>query len=303
MSATDCVSAPHHRKNQVKAAPPMSVSLHHANQQAILAAVLATHSEAISRCGQGIARYASQRFWIASKSRQARWAAEFKSLERARHGYSELLRVRHWQRVQALTEEVLTSDILTRVWFAVGQQIDRRADEAELEPFLRSVFHGHQESRTRSLRLIAQRAGIGDKQAAELDRMNKHCERWSDLLLAAVAPWDPPARVCFNFERTSDFAQSFRNPNDPARALMIASATAAFTAAHALPVSPGLNQQICQAILSSLRPEVFDSTGLFKSIWLVRLQHTTEDVEDSIANLLNDLSASSATRRYFSPDR
>jgi hypothetical protein len=47
-----------------------------------------------------------------------------------------------------------------------------------------------------------------------------------------------------------------------------------------------LNAQIASAILSCFPPELFDATGLFRSLWLSRLTSTTCDAQGMIEDLL-----------------
>ena len=54
------------------------------------------------------------------------------------------------------------------------------------------------------------------------------------------------------------------------------------------PVSPNedLNAEIGSAILSCFPAELFDSTGLFRSLWLHRMSNVTSDVEGMIDALV-----------------
>ena len=53
-------------------------------------------------------------------------------------------------------------------------------------------------------------------------------------------------------------------------------------------ISPNadLNARIATAILSCFPAELFDSTGQFRSLWLLRLFNATSDAQGMIAELL-----------------
>ena len=53
-----------------------------------------------------------------------------------------------------------------------------------------------------------------------------------------------------------------------------------------------LNARIAAAILSCFPPELFDSTGQFRSLWLLRLANATADAQGMIAELLSPEPAS-----------
>ncbi|HEY8368605.1 MAG TPA: hypothetical protein VIM86_04745, partial [Thermodesulfobacteriota bacterium] len=47
-----------------------------------------------------------------------------------------------------------------------------------------------------------------------------------------------------------------------------------------------LNERIAAGILACFPPELFDSTGLFHSLWMVRLRYATEEAEGMLEELI-----------------
>ena len=92
--------------------------------------------------------------------------------------------------------------------------------------------------------------------------------------------------------RAKDFAEDLRyhgklQGGRHAWPLVLASLRAAFK--HGLcPISTNadLNAKIATSILSCFQPELFDSTGLFRSLWMLRLCNVTEDAQGLVDDLL-----------------
>ena len=63
-------------------------------------------------------------------------------------------------------------------------------------------------------------------------------------------------------------------------------------------VSPNedLNAQIASAILSCFPADLFDSTGLFRSLWLHRMSNVTSDVQGMIETLVGSEPAGAEER-------
>jgi hypothetical protein len=60
-----------------------------------------------------------------------------------------------------------------------------------------------------------------------------------------------------------------------------------------------MNGRIGESILSCFQPELFDSTGLFRSLWLSRLSSSTRDVQGMIDELV-DLDSATPSDRHIS---
>jgi hypothetical protein len=151
---------------------------------------------------------------------------------------------------------------------------------------------GHLEARRRLLSLLADGRAIELPHAVELNRFRRRVERWGDMLLAHLADTVDVAEFAFEPDRARDFAEDL--DREAARAerrftcqLVLASIRASFATGLA-ERSPNidLNRRIASAILGAFREDLFDSTGLVKSLWLERITRTANDTEVMIEELM-----------------
>ncbi len=237
--------------------------------------------------GQGV-----QQYWTASKCRLDRWSRNLKSFA---SDVSQLdataVRVQ-WPFVRGVLEEILTGEVLTRVWTAVLCLYDRQHGATEFESLGRSILIGHMEARHRVLMLLVQGPGVDAEGAVKLNHLRRRAERWTDLLVGHLAKYGDVAEFAIDADRAIEFSQDLQfQSNSPggrqAWPLLQASLRAAFQRGLA-PVSPNedLNAQIASAILSCFPGDLFDSTGLFQSLWLHRMSNVTSDVQGMIESLV-----------------
>ena len=86
-----------------------------------------------------------------------------------------------WAAVRGELEEIITGEILTRLWSAVLTNHDRLHNTCEAEPIARSVLLGHLEARHRTLALLVSGLGIATEDAVAMNRLRHRAERWTDL--------------------------------------------------------------------------------------------------------------------------
>ena len=92
-----------------------------------------------------------QQYWTESKCRLDRWFRSLAALRtRSRRRGSDGGRGQ-WPHVRGVLEEILTSEMLTRVWATVLCAFDRQQGTLEAEPIARSIMIGHLEARHRVL--------------------------------------------------------------------------------------------------------------------------------------------------------
>jgi hypothetical protein len=264
----------------------------HARELVELAALLSLHGPALIESRKPIPASSLEEYWVASKSRLDRWGRSLKSLSSSGRAGSTS---RGCQRplVRAVLEEILLSELLTRVWGAVACAWDRRLGTDEAEPIARSVLVGHMEARHRVLTLLVRTPAIDADYAVKLNRLRRRSERWSDMLIGhLVEEMADVAEFAAEPERANEFARDLRDQSRQpggryARPLVMASLRAAFRQGLA-PESPNadLNSRIAGSILSAFPPELFDATGAFRSAWLVRLTSFTDDAKGAIDELL-----------------
>ena len=113
------------------------------------------------------------------------------------------------------------------------------------------------------------------------------------------------AEFAFDAERALDFAESLdrqrRAGNPQCWQLTLAALRAAFRGALA-GSSPNadLNARIASSVLGCFPGELFDGTGLLRSLWVTRIEHGSLDAQGMIDDLLDLESPTlAAARRRF----
>jgi hypothetical protein len=189
-------------------------------------------------------------------------------------------------------EEILTGEVLTRVWSAVLCAHDRRRGVDELEPVARSVMIGHMEARHRALTLLVHGPDVDAEAAVKLNRLRRRAECWTDVLVGHLAALHDVSEFAVDPKRARDFAKDLsscgnRQGGRHTWPLLVASLRTAFQSGLS-PESANadLNTRIATAILSCFPQELFDSTGLLHSLWMLRLTNITEDTQGMIEELL-----------------
>ncbi len=256
----------------------------HARELVELAAIVSAHGPALVRSSQPIPAAGIERYWTASKVRLDRWAVRLKELAaRSRH---DGLRAD----ASAVLEEILTGEMLTRVWTAALCDYDMRHGADNAAPIARSVMIGHMEARHRVLTLMV--GSPANDENMQLNRLRRRVECWTDLLVGYLMDRHDLSEFAFDADRARDFAADLRDRSTLAgdglvRPLMTASLRAAFQQSLAAE-SPNadLNAQIAAAVLECLPAGMFDSTGLPASLWLMRVMSFADDTQVMLDDLL-----------------
>jgi hypothetical protein len=264
----------------------------HARELVELASLLSAQGPLLVRDEARLSGQGVQQYWTASKCRLDRWTRNLRGfVDDATHFDAAAAPVQ-WAFIRGVLEEVLTGEVLTRVWTAVLCLYDRSRGGNEFEPLARSIMGGHLEARRRVLRLLVRSRGIETEAAEKLNRLRRRAERWTDLLVGHLVPLGDVAEFAVDAERAAEFARDFQYQSNHKAGrqvwpLLQASIRGAFQRGMT-PVSPNedLNAEIGSAILSCFPGEAFDSTDLFRSLWLHRMSNVTSDVEGMIDALV-----------------
>ena len=264
----------------------------HARELVELAALVSAHGPTLVRSDHQIAAGGIERYWTISKVRLDRWARSLKEYaQRADAGDRD--RERRWPEARGVLEEILASEILTRVWAAVLCAYDQARGSDEAGPVARSVMIGHSEARHRVLTLLSRVTGMDARSAVKLNRLRRHVERWSDLLVARLADIVDIDEFAVDPKRAADFAEEApsRQGFEASRLawpLMLASLRKAFQRElGAISPNADLNAGIAASVLSCFPAEPIESAGLCRALWLMRITSVAEDATRMVEALLS----------------
>ncbi len=228
-------------------------------------------------------------YWIASKCRLDRWN---RSLKRSRQTSGRNRSNRHG--LGAVCQEILISEILSRVWASVASALDANLGTSEAEPLAVSVLTAHLDVTNRVLGLLS--AGFTPVRGVrrDLNRLRRQAERWTDLLLGRFG-WAPGIpQFAHDATRAADFAEDFaesnrQNQNNvPSERLLLRASLRSTFRGHGNWTTPNadLNARIAAAILQCVPDEYVSDADNFDWMWRLRLSSMASATETLVAELL-----------------
>lgn len=277
----------------------------HGRELVELAALASAHGRVLIRSeGASLPIEGLGQYWSASKCRLDRWRRALKAaspalqnlppeispLERLTLGPADADGPSHNGSLISVLEEILLSEVLTRVWAALMSAFDERHGQSENAPVAESVLTGHAEARHGALTLLVQGPGVASRDALALNQLRRRAERWTDLLVGHICLEHDVSRFAPNLETAREFAADLRHhqawsADQQAWSIVLASLRAAFRQKISSAPSPNgdLNRQIAAGVLGCLPPELFDATGLVQSLWMTRISRAADDAQGLIS--------------------
>ena len=265
------------------------------------------HASLLAELGSWIAVYSSNlifgdneqpmlvgtNYWIASQTRSQRWMSALRMFEDDFKNQN----VRHdpWPALEIVVQEILLSELLTRVWSATVTTYDVYHNADELHGLAHSVHIRHQEAKNRALRILL--SGQATNEAA-FDRMNalrRRIERWTDLFLSQLPDPKHAANFGFDASRITDYIGENREqlPSDfqmRQRVLAATFTTDLIRDVTSSSANPELNREIVSGVLACFPADRFDSYGLPKSlrtVWLEKSGNATAMLVDRLMSYEN----------------
>ncbi len=277
----------------------------HARELVDLAAVVAAHAPVLLRLRDQVSEQSVEAYWTASKSRLDRWGRSLKRISGwMESGVMKPNSAEH-RLFRGVLEEILASEVLTRVWSAAMRAYDRAFGVDEMEPVARSVLIGHIEARHRVLTILCNHSGLTPEESLRLDSLRRRSERWTDLLVGRLAMDFDVCEFAVEPDRARDFAQEFVQQLHSeggrfAWPLVLASLQASFREwLEPLSPNPDLNAKIAASILTCFPAEVFDGLGTVPSPWMLRIAQITDEAEGLIDQLLGRVASSTQGQARF----
>ena len=262
----------------------------HAYELVELAALISAQGPGLVVGVDRLSENGLEQYWTNSKIRLDRWCRALRSFATA--AGDPKWRQHHWPHIRGVMEEVISSEMLTRVWAAVLCAHDRRHKLSEAEPIARSVMLGHLEARHRVLTLLLNTPGLDVKAAFKLNQLQNLSHRWTDLLVGYLIPLGDLSEFAIDPARARDFAQDLRDEGmHPGRRIvwpLILTALRSCFPQDSSAETPNadLNFRIAAGILACFPGDLFDSTGQFQALWLLRLNNSAADAQIMLDELL-----------------
>jgi hypothetical protein len=258
----------------------------HCVQLADLAAIISLGGPAIMYRQEAVSSQAITEYWTSSRTRFELWHGAMARYQRS-EASSDWIRMRGWwQEHTGVIEEILVSEILTRVVAAIAVGLDRHRDPQDLVPVTHSVYLSHIEAKNRVQHLMLFGRGNTVQNAVRLNRLRKGVERWIDTLIGRL--WGNSSFECgyaIDPSRASDHAIDVREAAAThARTTtdwLLSAAMHDMLTRRTTPSSslPNANQRVADSVLLMLQPALFDGVGTFKSVRMHRYNY--EPTKDS----------------------
>lgn len=232
-------------------------------------------------------------YWVASQKRAERWIAALKMFE---NDFRDP-QVRHdpWPALEIVVQEILLSELLTRVWSAAVTTHDQYHNADELFGFAHSVHIRHQEAKNRALRILLSGQATNESAFDRLNALRRRIERWTDLFLSQLPDSGHAAQFAFDSARVQDFgrenrAQKFEQFKMRQRVLATSFSTDLIRDVCSTSANPELNREIVSGILACFPADRFDSCGMPKSlrnVWLEKSGSQTEMLVEHLVRFEN----------------
>ena len=240
-----------------------------------LGVTLVFHGRQFAAGDGWLSENALREYWSASRSCCDRWLMALDGPARTAVGRRQKL---------AVVQEVLSSEILTRIWTALASERERREAQSHAAPVVQNVLAGHQDVRNRALAYLVAASERGWREAEWGNQWRLRCEAWTDLLLSHLWPDCAVETWAFDTDRLHDFAQDRLSRNESPLA-RIGGRLPLRTLAFSLSPQRSIRElsvfrtRIAYSIAACFPAEWIDATGPFGDLWLQRLRWIADDLQ------------------------
>jgi len=198
-----------------------------------------------------------------------------------------------WPAVKMVVEEILLSEILTRIWAAMMSNREKYHEAEEMEAVARNVYANQVEARNRALRLIVTAHQCDLESPADINGLRVHLERWTDLLLAQLPNSEVAVRFAFDVRRMTDFTEEQNSltkeelrQNSRGYSRIFSDDLLNLTSRFA--ANPSLNREIAVGVIACLEADRFEFSGLPDAtygIWIEKQGADTQSLVDQLVRL------------------
>lgn len=257
-----------------------------------LAALISQHGAGVLHSRDTIPPEAMTAYWTATRNRLDLWHQVLKRHQTATEEGDYLVLSQWWKEHRGVLEEVFVGELLCRVMATLATNLDRRESVEEWSPVTHSVFLSHLEVSNRVQKILLLGRGHRVTDAVRLNRLRLGVARWVDPLIGRMSTGDTDSlQYAVDQPRAAKFADDYRSlAPGPSRRMSAFLLNASMTETLRRRTSdaamlPAANAAIGRSVMLMLRPDLFDSVGVLKSLWLHRLQQSADRADRVVEEL------------------
>lgn len=257
-----------------------------------LAAVVSEHGPTILYGRNTLAPEALTQYWTATHTCFGLWHQAMGRYSRAEKTEHQHAIDEWWSDHTALMEEILVSELLTRVVAALGAGMDEGSAEEEISPVTHAILLNHLEASNRVHQIILKARGTAAMRAERLNRVRQGIESWTDVLIGRMSVRNSaPIQYAINSQRATEYAEEASQQGHgvtrkTSNALMnISMRDMIYQRMSSEPALPAANREVSRSVMLMLRPELFDSVGALKSLWVHRLEKSADQTDRMLDEL------------------
>ncbi|WP_149752681.1 hypothetical protein [Rubripirellula obstinata] len=254
--------------------------------------MMSQHGPAILHGSDRVPAEAVSQYWSASRNRLELWHQTMARYRAAEDSGNVMQLKTWWQQHAGVMEEVLVTEMLTRVVAAIAAGLDAVQRVDEISPVTHAVYLSHLEARNRVQQIMLFGRGNSVSDAVRLNRLRRVVERWTDTMIGRLSIDMPDlTRYGINVELAKQHAKESRDfsvgvAGRTTTWLMNAAMRDALQRRTSQQTSlPGANHAVASSVAMMLRPDLFDSVGTLKSLWMHRLSSTTGQADRVLKEL------------------
>ncbi|MGB1816566.1 MAG: hypothetical protein ACPHJ3_14500, partial [Rubripirellula sp.] len=231
-------------------------------------------------------------YWTATHARFSLWHQAMARYSRAEQTDDQAAMDAWWSDHTALMEEILVSEMLTRVVAALGAGMDANSTDEEISPVTHAILLNHLEASNRVHQIMLKAHGAASAKAEQLNRLRQGIESWTDVLIGRMSLRNSaPVQYAIARERATEYAEEASQQGHgvtrkTSNALMNISMHDMINQRMSSdPALPAANREVSRSVMLMLRPELFDSVGALKSLWMHRLEKSADQTDRMLDEL------------------
>ena len=205
-------------------------------------------------------------------------------------------------RFQEVAAQLFTTELLARVWGTILGRIDQQTGRTDLTRIATNAVSGLMLIRNRMLSSLLNQSATSVAWAADLDRLRRRCDRWTDLLIGNLCGRNEFFQFAFDPDRVRDFAEEARDSESnshPVELLVAAGVRLSFLGQ--LPDvqldSPAF-EALLQSILGSIPEQAFHRDGSLRDRLIPNSDSATDATDQSDDVLLPGITLATVRRRF-----